>query len=93
METKTLPKTIDFNIDYLRTGLPQDTYANMVMVKQGRRVANLRIEAWQSSPEKPMRLAIATSCCEPEDAERKHSSCLNLPTIPCSALACLQVKP
>jgi len=27
-----------------------------VMVKQGRRVANLRIEAWQSSPDKPIAL-------------------------------------
>ncbi len=56
MEIQTLPKTIDFNIDYLRTGLPRDTYANVVMVKQGRRVANLRIEAWQSSPDKPIAL-------------------------------------
>ena len=55
-ETQSLPKTIDFNIDYLRTGLAQDTYANVVMVKQGRRVANLRIEAWQSSPDKPIAL-------------------------------------
>lgn len=55
-ETSSLPKTIDFNIDYLRTGLPRDTYANVVMVKQGRRVANLRIEAWQSSPDKPIAL-------------------------------------
>lgn len=55
-ETRSLPKTIDFNIDYLRTGLAQDTYANVVMVKQGRRVANLRIEAWQSSPDKPIAL-------------------------------------
>jgi acyl-coenzyme A thioesterase PaaI-like protein len=56
METQSLPKTIDFNIDYLRTGLPRDTYANVVMVKQGRRVVNLRIEAWQSSPDKPIAL-------------------------------------
>lgn len=56
METQSLPKTIDFNVDYLRTGLPRDTYANVVMVKQGRRVANLRIEAWQSSPDKPIAL-------------------------------------
>ena len=55
-ETQSLPKTFDFNIDYLRTGLAQDTYANVVMVKQGRRVANLRIEAWQSSPDKPIAL-------------------------------------
>jgi len=56
MDTKTLPKTIDFNIDYLRTGQPRDTFANVVMVKLGRRVANLRIEAWQSSPDKPIAL-------------------------------------
>jgi len=55
-DTKTLPKTIDFNIDYLRTGQPRDTYANVVMVKLGRRVAKLRIEAWQSSPDKPIAL-------------------------------------
>jgi acyl-coenzyme A thioesterase PaaI-like protein len=55
-ETRSLPKTIDFNIDYLCTGLPQDTYANVVMVKQGRRVVNLRIKAWQSSPDKPIAL-------------------------------------
>ncbi len=55
-ETRSLPKTIDVNIDYLRTGEPQDTYANVVMVKQGRRVANLRIEAWQASPDKPIAL-------------------------------------
>jgi len=56
MDTKTLPKTIDFNIDYLRTGQPRDTFANVVIVKLGRRVANLRIEAWQSSPDKPIAL-------------------------------------
>jgi len=56
VDTKTLPKTIDFNIDYLRTGQPRDTYANVVMVKLGRRVANLRIEAWQASPDKPIAL-------------------------------------
>jgi uncharacterized protein (TIGR00369 family) len=55
-ETRSLPKTIDFNIDYLRSGQARDTYANVVMVKQGRRVANLRIEAWQSSPDKPIAL-------------------------------------
>ena len=55
-ETQSLPKTIDFNIDYLRTGLPRDTYANVVMLKQGRRVPNLRIESWQSSPDKPIAL-------------------------------------
>ena len=56
MDSRDLPKTIDFNIDYLRSGRPQDTYANVVMVKLGQRVANLRIQAWQSSPDKPIAL-------------------------------------
>lgn len=56
MDSQELPKTIDFSIDYLRSGRAQDTYANIVMVKQGQRVANLRIQAWQSSPDKPIAL-------------------------------------
>lgn len=53
-QASVLPKTIDFNVDYLRTGLPRDTHAEAVMVKLGRRVAKLRIEAWQSSPDNPI---------------------------------------
>ena len=56
MDSQELPKTIDFSIDYLRSGRPKDTYANVFMVKQGQRVAHLRIEAWQSSPDKPIAL-------------------------------------
>lgn len=56
MDSQELPKTIDFSIDYLRSGRPKDTYANVFMVKQGQRVANLRIQAWQESPDKPIAL-------------------------------------
>lgn len=54
MDSGDLPKTIDFNFDFLRSGRPENVYANVVMVKQGQRVAHLRIEAWQSSPDKPI---------------------------------------
>lgn len=54
MDSSDLPKTIDFNVDFLRSGRPEDVYANVIMVKQGQRVAHLRIEAWQSSPDKPI---------------------------------------
>lgn len=54
MDSRALPKTIDFNFDFLRSGRPEDVYANVVMVKQGQRVAHLRIEAWQSGPDKPI---------------------------------------
>lgn len=57
MDSNTVPKTIDFNVDYLRSGRPQDTYARVFMVKLGSRVANIRVEAWQSSPDKPIAVA------------------------------------
>ena len=51
------PKTVDFGIDYLRTGKVQDTFANVHMVKFGARVANVRVTAWQSSPDHPIAVA------------------------------------
>lgn len=42
-----LPKTIDFNIDYLRTGLPRDAYARARVNRSGRRYASVHVEAWQ----------------------------------------------
>lgn len=42
-----LPKTIDFTIDYLRTGLPRDAYARARVVRSGRRYASVQVETWQ----------------------------------------------
>ena len=42
-----LPKTIDFNIDYLRSGLPRDAYARARVNRSGRRYASVHVEAWQ----------------------------------------------
>lgn len=42
-----LPKTIDISIDYLRSGRPVDTFARAHVTKLGRRIANVRVEAWQ----------------------------------------------
>lgn len=47
------PKTVDFSIDYLRSGKPQDAYARAVILRRGRRVANVRVEAWQDERTKP----------------------------------------
>jgi acyl-coenzyme A thioesterase PaaI-like protein len=47
------PKTVDFSIDYLRSGKPQDAYARAVILRRGRRVANVRVEAWQDERIKP----------------------------------------
>ena len=42
-----MPKPIDITFDYLRSGKPLDTYARAIVQRRGRRVANVRIEAWQ----------------------------------------------
>jgi acyl-coenzyme A thioesterase PaaI-like protein len=47
-----LPKTIDFSIDYLRTGLPRDAYARATVNRSGRRYASVHVEAWQDQRDK-----------------------------------------
>lgn len=44
-----LPKTIDFTVDYLRSGLPRDAYARARVVRSGRRYASVQVEAWQDN--------------------------------------------
>ena len=41
------PKTIDFTVDYLRSGLPRDAYARARVARSGRRYASVNVEAWQ----------------------------------------------
>jgi acyl-coenzyme A thioesterase PaaI-like protein len=47
-----LPKTIDFTVDYLRSGLPRDAYARARVTRAGRRYATVLVEAWQDNREK-----------------------------------------
>jgi len=51
------PKNIDFTIDFIRSGRPQDTFAVCSITKLGSRVANLQIEAWQSDRTSPIAIA------------------------------------
>jgi acyl-coenzyme A thioesterase PaaI-like protein len=44
-----LPKTIDFTVDYLRSGLPRDAYARARVNRMGRRYASVHVEAWQDN--------------------------------------------
>lgn len=48
-----LPKTIDFTIDYLRSGTARDAYARARVVRLGRRYASVQVEAWQDRRERP----------------------------------------
>ena len=49
VENWRLPKTIDFTVDYLRTGLPRDAYARATINRSGRRYASVHVEAWQDN--------------------------------------------
>ncbi len=50
---KSLARTIDITIDYLRPGRPQDCHARAIITRSGRRYASVRVEAWQADPARP----------------------------------------
>ena len=58
-EVTRMPKIINITVEYLRSGKPIETYAEAVITKPGRRVANMRIEAWQKDRSKPIAAAHA----------------------------------
>ncbi len=51
-EETRFPKTIDFTVDFLRSGLPRDAYARAFINRSGRRYASVRVEAWQDNHDK-----------------------------------------
>ncbi len=54
-----VPKIINITVEYLRSAKPIETYAEAVITKPGRRIANMRIEAWQADRAKPVAAAHA----------------------------------
>ncbi|HEY6877551.1 MAG TPA: PaaI family thioesterase [Polyangiales bacterium] len=51
-----LPKTIDFTVDYLRAASPESLYAVADVQRLGRRIANVRMRAYQADDSKPVAL-------------------------------------
>ena len=52
-----LPKGVDFSIDYLRAGRPQETFAECELVRMGARVALVQVRCWQTGPDNPIVVA------------------------------------
>lgn len=52
-EPVVIPRTISLTVDYLRSGEPVNTWARGMVTRRGRRVANVRMEAWQEDPSRP----------------------------------------
>jgi uncharacterized protein (TIGR00369 family) len=66
-ETVVLPKTITLTVDFLRSGRPLDTHARAFVTRQGRRVTNVRVEAWQEDPARPIAAAAAIFLVKPAE--------------------------
>jgi uncharacterized protein (TIGR00369 family) len=47
-------KPINIKVEFLRSGLPERLYARGEVLRAGRRVANVRIEAWQGDRTRPV---------------------------------------
>ncbi|MDY7560074.1 PaaI family thioesterase [Pseudomonas sp. 10B1] len=58
-DSGAVPKIIDFSVDYLRAGYFRDTYAQCQVWRQGRRVANVAVTAWQTLSTEPIATARA----------------------------------
>ena len=56
-ETIVAPKTITLTVDYLRSGAPVDTHARGIVTRQGRRITNVRMEAWHADRNAPVATA------------------------------------
>jgi len=57
LDTARIPKSIDFAIDYLLPGRPQDLWADCEFGRIGSRVAQATVRCWQVTPAKPVAIA------------------------------------
>jgi uncharacterized protein (TIGR00369 family) len=53
-DVERVPKPITFSVDYLRSAGPLTTRARAEIFKLGRRIANVRVIAWQDDPTRPV---------------------------------------
>jgi uncharacterized protein (TIGR00369 family) len=58
-ETTTVPKTINITVEYLRGARPENVFARAEFTRHGRRVANVRVFAYQDDPDRPVAVATA----------------------------------
>lgn len=58
-QASRLPKIVDFNIDYLRSAGPRDSFCQCETARVGRRVALIHIRCWQRHYDRPTSLARA----------------------------------
>ncbi len=58
-ESNEIPRIVDFSIDFLRSARALDLHARCDIVRQGKRVANVLMTAWQEDESQPVATARA----------------------------------
>lgn len=54
-----IPKIVTLTVDYLRSAQAADLFARGRLTRHGRRLASVRVLAWQADPDKPVAAANA----------------------------------
>ncbi len=54
LEVLLVPKVVDFSIDYIRAGKLKETFVRCKIVRFGRKLVNLSVEAWQEDEQTPI---------------------------------------
>lgn len=57
LDETRVPKSIDFAIDYLKPGRPEETFADCKISRAGHRVAQVAVNCWQRSPDQLIAVA------------------------------------
>lgn len=58
-DVQRIPRIVDFSLDYLRAGLDRESFAECRLTRQGNRVANVMVTAWQTARSQPIATARA----------------------------------
>ena len=56
-EHTSIPKVVDFSIDYLSPGRLKETYAECQIIRQGKQILNVSVICWQTTKKKPVATA------------------------------------
>lgn len=74
LDGDALPRSVTLSVDYLRSAGPRESFARGQVTRQGRRVANVRVEAWQDDPARPFAQAQVHMLITPHAPERAGAS-------------------
>jgi uncharacterized protein (TIGR00369 family) len=58
-QTRAIPKIVTITVEYLRSAQAADLVARAEITRHGRRLASVRVTAWQDDPAKPVAAANA----------------------------------